>query len=123
MALPFEHVHNQKKYKMLRRNLRNNSTPAEAALWTILKGSQIAGMKFRRQHSVGPYILDFYCPAEKIAVELDGAVHDDPLRSEHDWQREEYLKSQGITVIRFENRDVFQNRDFVLQTIASRFGT
>ena len=58
-----------------RKELRNHSTPAEAILWRMLKGKQIAGLKFRCQHSVGPYVLDFYCPQIKLAIELDGEVH------------------------------------------------
>ena len=60
-------------HKTKRKKLRNNLTPAEAALWNLLKNSQLEGRKFRRQHSVGFYILDFYCPSERMAIELDGA--------------------------------------------------
>ena len=68
-------IHNRKYLKEIRRILRKNLTPAEALLWKALQKSQLDGKKFRRQHSVGNYILDFYCPAEKIAIELDGMPH------------------------------------------------
>ena len=68
-------LNNLPKLKMFRKELRNHLTPAEAKLWDSLKKSQLDGRKFRRQHSVGPFILDFYCPAEHLAIELDGQVH------------------------------------------------
>lgn len=70
-----EKTHNLPRIKAFRRKLRSNLTPAEAALWNILKNSKVEGRKFRRQHSVGKYVLDFYCPAERPAVELDGQGH------------------------------------------------
>ena len=76
--LPDPRLHNQKHLKLRRRRLRNAATPAERALWLMLKGRQLGGRKFRRQHSIGPYIVDFYCPGERLIVELDGAVPDDP---------------------------------------------
>lgn len=96
-------------------------TPAEAALWKLLKNKQLRGRKFRRQHSAGPYVLDFYCPAERLAVELDGAVHDDPLRGRYDAARTTTLNRHGIRVVRFENRDVLEQPDVVLEAIAWHF--
>lgn len=117
-----ERLHNQPGMKQRRRDLRNGGTPAEAALWTMLHKSQLDGRKFRRQHSVGRYVLDFYCPAEKLAVELDGATHDDPLRHSYDGEREGFLKQQGIRVVRFENEHVFTQPEVVLAAIAAHFG-
>ena len=89
-----------------RKELRNHSTSAEATLWKMLKGKQIAGLKFRRQHSVGPYILDFYCPQIKLALELDGEVHN--RQQDNDEQRSNFLnRVDDIEVLRFENRTVF----------------
>ncbi len=89
-----------------RKELRNHSTPAEAILWRMLKGKQRAGLKFRRQHSVGPYILDFYCPQIKLAIELDGEVHN--RQQDYDEQRSYFLnRVDDIEVLRFENRTVF----------------
>ena len=70
-----EKIHNKIELKGKRKFLRNNSASAEAMLWLLLKGKQLEGRKFRRQHSVGNYVLDFYCPSEKLAVELDGEPH------------------------------------------------
>lgn len=121
MSNPEDRIHNKKSLKGIRRQLRHHGTPAEAALWSLLKSSQLCGRKFRRQHSVGPYIPDFYCPAEKLAIELDGEIHNDPLRHEYDSERETYLLEQGITVVRFENRQVFEQTEVVLQAIAWHF--
>ena len=105
----------------LRRGLRNGATSAEAELWKYLKKSQLRGRKFRRQHSIGPYIVDFYCPSEKLAIELDGEVHTAPNRQDYDAMREGYLHKQGIRVVRFENRIVFERLEMVLQGIAWHF--
>lgn len=70
-----QQIHNRKVLKQKRKKLRNNLTPGEASLWKFLQKSQLEGRKFRRQHSVGNYILDFYCPGEKINIELDGEYH------------------------------------------------
>ncbi len=101
--------------------LRNHATPAERALWQMLKGSRLEGRKFRRQHSVGSFILDFYCPAERLAVELDGAVHDDPARQSYDAERQRELEAFGVRVLRFENRAVLEAPDTVLAAIAEAF--
>jgi len=100
-----------------RRELRHNLTSAEAVLWLNLKGSKLDGKKFRRQHSIGPYIADFYCPECRVIVELDGAGHKTELGVERDSKRTEFLKRFGARVIRFENRVVFENMEGVLETI------
>jgi len=94
-------LHNRKYLKAQRQDLRNNLTPAEAELWKYLKGAQLAGRKFRRQHSIGNYILDFYCPAERLVVELDGQVHQHLITAQADAERDEKLQALGIQVIRF----------------------
>ncbi len=114
-------VHNRKYLKQFRKDLRNNLTPAEATLWKTIQKSQLEGRKFRRQHSVGNYILDFYCPAEKLAIELDGQDHFTASGSERDNDRDEYLKTLNITVLRFENREVFDNLECVLEEIKCNF--
>jgi very-short-patch-repair endonuclease len=87
-------IHNLPDRKTLRQTLRHNATPAERRLWRGLKNSAL-GAKFRRQHGVGPYVLDFYCPEHKLAIEIQGDVHKDVLRSAYDNQRRAYLESQG----------------------------
>ena len=104
-----------------RKALRNNLTPAEAVLWNALKGSALKNRKFRRQHSIENYIVDFYCPKEKLIVELDGEVHNDPMISSHDNERSERLIALGNKIIRFENNLVFTQLDNVLDVIAGNF--
>jgi very-short-patch-repair endonuclease len=105
-----------------RTELRKNLTPAEASLWKVLKGSQLEGRKFRRQHSVGDYILDFYCPAERLAVELDGQVHRSERAELYDHERKLFLNYYGILVLRFENFLVFDELEYVLGNIRYWFG-
>jgi very-short-patch-repair endonuclease len=116
-------LNNDPSLRPLRRQLRTALTPAEARLWKYLQDHKLGGRKFRRQHSVGPYILDFYCPSERLAVELDGAAHDHERAAERDEARTRYLESHGIRVVRFENRDVMGNLEGVLQAIKSCFST
>ena len=116
-------LNNKPSLKPLRQQLRNALTPAEARLWAQLRNRQIGGRKFRRQHSVGDYVLDFYCPQEHLAIELDGAAHDHEKAVQRDQARSRYLESNGIAVLRFENRDVIENLEGVLQTIQQHFAT
>ena len=113
--------HNLPQKKDDRRALRNTLTPAEATLWRSLQGGKLAGRKFRRQHSVGAYILDFYCPEERIAVELDGAGHYTVTGNLHDATRTAYLNALGIQVVRFENKLIWYSLEGVLHAIASKF--
>jgi len=112
-----QQIHNRKVLKQKRKKLRNNLTPGEASLWKFLQKSQLEGRKFRRQHSVGNYILDFYCPGEKNNIELDGEYH----IPEKDKKRDQYLNNLGITVLRFENRATFESLETVLEIIKSHF--
>ena len=114
-------THNRKELKENRRNLRSNLTPAEIKLWKCLQNKQLDGRKFRRQHSVGNYIVDFYCPEERIAIELDGDVHFNPVNEQYDTQRDENIESLGIKVVRFSNADVFERIDNVLNEIRGYF--
>ena len=90
---------------------------AETVLWLKLKNKQRKGFKFRRQYSVNKYIVDFYCPELKLAVEVDGDSHYFDSNIESDKKRQEYIESQGISVLRFTNNDVYKNLDEVLSTI------
>ena len=114
-------IHNRKPLKGFRKQLRNNLTPAEATLWKVLQNKQLEGRKFRRQHSIGKYIADFYCPSEKLVIELDGAGHFTPEGEAHDLKRDSFIKELGITVLRHENRDVYNNLEAVLDEIRSNF--
>jgi very-short-patch-repair endonuclease len=79
------------------------------------------GRKFRRQQSIGPYIVDFYCPAERLVVELDGAAHDSESSTAHDHARDRFLRSLGLIVVRLENRNVLRDPDGVLAYISQHF--
>jgi len=114
-------THNRKELKENRRNLRSNLTPAEIRLWKYLQSKQLEGRKFRRQHSIGNYIVDFYCPEERIAIELDGEVHLNPVNEQYDILRDNYIKSLGIKVIRFRNSDIFDRIDNVINEIKGCF--
>ncbi|MRR54726.1 MAG: endonuclease domain-containing protein [Deltaproteobacteria bacterium] len=108
---------NRPVLKSRRKELRNNATNAEKILWKMLQHSKLDGYKFRRQHSVGPYILDFYCPSEKLAVEVDGDSHFTDDAIEYDQERTAYLNGLEIRVVRFLNTDVYDNLDAVCERI------
>ena len=100
-----------------RKELRNSSTVAETVLWKYLKNRQLDGNKFRRQSSVGPYIVDFFCPEKRVVVELDGARHFGSAAGDYDDRRTRYLQERGIKVIRFENRRLYRDLEGVLEEI------
>lgn len=116
-------IFNKKELKQRRKKLRNNATQAERHLWRYLKHSQLKGRKFRRQQSINFYIVDFFCPEEKLVIELDGEPHFTPEGQKYDAERTKYFESLGLRVVRFENQDVLYNTDFVLEKIAGWFGT
>lgn len=97
------------------RDLRNEATDAERALWQRLKSSQLSGLKFSRQIPIGHYVGDFVCRSHKLVVELDGSQHQDQLS--YDTERTARLEASGYHVIRFWNGDVFGNIDGVLEAI------
>ncbi|MBI5212220.1 MAG: DUF559 domain-containing protein [Nitrospirae bacterium] len=113
-------VRNAPILKQRRQDLRCNQTEAEKIFWTHVRSKQFLGLKFFRQYSVGPYILDFYCPKKKLAIELDGGQHAQDDNREYDVARAEYLKMQGIEVMRFWNNEVLQNSNVVLASIAEK---
>ncbi len=110
-------LHNKKELKVRRQSLRNNATYAEKHLWKFLKHSQLAGKKFRRQHSIGNYVVDFFCYEKNLAVELDGHHHLEKEVIEYDKERTKFLESLGVKVIRFENLEVIFDTDRVLRDI------
>jgi very-short-patch-repair endonuclease len=93
--------------------LRQSQTDAEHRLWHLLRGSRLAGSKFRRQHPVPPYVLDFYCCAAKLAVELDGSLHSHDV----DQVRTRFLAPQGIRILRFWDNDVLSKTEAVIESI------
>lgn len=100
------------------RELRKKQTPAEQILWELLRDSRFMGLKFRRQHQFGNYILDFYCHEMRLAIELDGSVHASVDQKKKDHKRDTYPQSQGITVLRFPNEKVYENPEVIFQAIA-----
>ncbi|MFY9995896.1 MAG: endonuclease domain-containing protein [Leclercia sp.] len=97
------------------KHLRTNMTPEEGRLWYLLRARHFYGFKFRRQHPVGHYILDFACCEARLAVELDGGQHDE--REEYDQRRTAWLNLKGWTVIRFWNNELWNNEEGVLEEI------
>lgn len=92
--------------------LRKDMTVAEKALWSALRSGKVEGLQFRRQHAVGRFILDFYCPSCKLVVEVDGSIHQNQI--EHDAERTRFLNEFGYSVIRFSNQTVLNNLPDVL---------
>jgi very-short-patch-repair endonuclease len=97
------------------RVLRTESTFPERKLWHALRGSQLCGLKFRRQHPIGPFFVDYHCREPRLVIELDGASHDD--RGQYDLDRERYFKSLNLRIVRFGNDDVLRDLDNVLRAI------
>src|SRR5437867_2133213 len=102
--------------KSLRRSLRASQTETEKYLWSKIRNNQL-GCRFFRQYSVGRYILDFYSPTLKLAIELDGSQHSEENNIEKDNTRTQFLESNGIKVIRFWDNEVFNNPEGVLTRI------
>jgi very-short-patch-repair endonuclease len=105
--------------KPLVRTLRGHPTDGEKKLWQHLRNRQLSGAKFGRQQPFGPYILDFYCAESKLAVELDGGQHGEPKGVRQDKQRDEYLKREGVTVLRYWNNQVFHEFEGVIEVICA----
>jgi very-short-patch-repair endonuclease len=99
------------------RELRQRQTPAEALLWTVLRKRDVLGCRARRQHAIGPYVLDFWIPSAKLAIEVDGPIHDEPHIAAQDRERTAWLEAQGIKVLRFSNADVQYELDNVVLRI------
>jgi very-short-patch-repair endonuclease len=98
------------------RRLRSDQTNAENRLWSRLRARQLEGFKFRRQHSIGPFVADFFCLEAKLVIELDGSQHAD--QSNQDEHRTEFIRDAGYRVLRIWNQEVIAEIDEVLQRIA-----
>jgi len=99
------------------RQLRKNQTSAEELLWSRLRRHQLRGLKFKRQHRIGRYIVDFYCGELNLVVELEGAIHEKPLQREYDKKRFEEFEILGLNVVRVKNKEVLENIEEVLNRI------
>ena len=111
---------NKNKYRELRKELRNNPTKAEEILWQELKSRKLGGYKFRRQYGIDQFVIDFYCPQVKLAVELDGSVHEKNHIKAYDIERQKYIETFMINFLRFQNEGVFKRKEWVLKQILSK---
>ena len=111
-------LYNNTKRKVQRRHLRFNVTEPEKMLWTRLRKKQL-GYTFRRQYSIGPYIVDFYCPKKRVAVEIDGLYHNST--TDYDEYRTKYLNALDVKVLRFKNEEVDESLDEVVARIRMEF--
>jgi very-short-patch-repair endonuclease len=110
------YIFNQKVQKQKRQELRRLMPPAERLLWGKIRNNQL-GVKFRRQHSLEKYIIDFYSPKKKVAIELDGESHYRAGGQEYDEQRSRIIESYKIKLIRFTNKEVYENLEGVVVKI------
>jgi very-short-patch-repair endonuclease len=105
------------KLKLASRELRKQMTDAEQALWQRVRRKQILGVQFYRQKPLLSFVVDFYCPAAKLVIELDGSQHQEPEHRARDRERDARLNALGLRVLRFDNRQVLCEMDAVLETI------
>ncbi len=103
-----------------RRKLRNNPTEAEKNLCPFLRKRQMLGFKFRRQYGIDAFVLDFYCPKVRLAIEIDGEIHRSREVNRYDKERQQYLEQFGISFLRFSNREVLENVETVLKMIEEK---
>ena len=113
----------QAGHQDLKRRLRSNMTGPETRLWSRLRARKLQGLKFRRQHGIGPYIVDFYCPEQSLVIEVDGDSHADADQILKDQLRDRYFQSLGLHVIRYINDDILKNLDGVLENLAERLSS
>ncbi len=114
-----KYIHSHTSLRDSRRHLRNNATPQEQKFWNYLKGKNL-GFKFQRQHSLGNYIVDFYCASKKLIIELDGNQHDH--NQEYDQERSFYLKDMGFNILRFKNTEIDTDIPLVLTIVKEELG-
>jgi len=113
-------IYNRKDQNEKRKALRNAMSNAEIILWNRLKGRQIKNMKFRRQFGVGRYVIDFYCPEIKLAIEVDGNTHDSPDEIEYDQTRQSEIENYKIVFLRIKNEEIFKSIDEVILKIENK---
>lgn len=110
-------LYNNKKNKLLRASLRKRMPNPEVILWLKLKNGQLSGLKFRRQYGIGNYILDFYCPNKRLAIEIDGESHFNNRAVTKDRDRDEFISMKDITILRFNNNEINNNIEGVVEKI------
>jgi very-short-patch-repair endonuclease len=99
------------------KDLRANATEAERKLWAMLRAKQMTGLRFRRQQPIGPYIVDFFCSAAKLIIELDGSQHGDAERIRYDIARTKWLEERGYRILRFSNADFLREKNAAVDAI------
>ncbi len=102
-------IFNNPNFKLIRRGLRQQMTDAELLFWSKIKNKQLCAYKFRRQYSIGPFIVDFYCPKLKLVIEIDGSQHAKLDIINYDSSRTAYFQSMNIKVIRYWNHEIMNN--------------
>jgi very-short-patch-repair endonuclease len=110
------------RLKTFARSMRHEATDTERKLWSILRDRQLEEFKFRRQHPIAGFIVDFYCVKVRLAIELDGSQHQDESAQEYDQKRTERLDGEGVRVIRFSDEDVLKDPFAVAETILREIG-
>ncbi|MEM6254717.1 MAG: endonuclease domain-containing protein [Cyanobacteria bacterium P01_D01_bin.156] len=110
-------IFNKQSEKSKRKHLRSHMPNAEIILWGKLCRKQIAGAKFRRQYSIDRFVIDFYCPGLRLAIEVDGPTHQGPEAQSYDQVRQQLIESLGIEFLRFTNNEIYQTLDIVLDVI------
>ncbi|KKQ77676.1 MAG: hypothetical protein A3A96_01160 [Candidatus Zambryskibacteria bacterium RIFCSPLOWO2_01_FULL_39_39] len=113
-------LYNHKSLRDRRRDLRNNQTSAEKLLWKYISHDKILGLRFLRQYSVGPYVLDFYCSKIRLGIEVDGEIHNKEERKVYDQDRDKYLRNLDVDTIRFWNDDVLNDIKSVLDKLQNK---
>ena len=113
-------IYNRQDQNEKRKALRKEMSNAEVILWNHVKGRQIKNKKFRRQFGVGRYVIDFYCPEIKLAIEVDGDTHDSPDEIEYDKTRQLEIENYKIVFLRIKNEEVFKNIDEVILKIENK---
>ena len=112
-----EIIFNDKKDIEKRKISRKNSTNTEKIIWNILRNRKLSGYKFKRQYSIDRFVVDFYCPELKLAIEIDGEIHDSKESFEYDRVREKFIQELRIKIIRFRNDEVYDNLESVVTEI------
>jgi very-short-patch-repair endonuclease len=110
-------LYNKSSEKEKRRSLRHNIPPAEKIIWERLRNRQIEACKFRRQYSIDVFVIDFYAPELKLALEIDGDSHFQDGIEAYDYQRQSFIESKGIRFLRFTNQQVYENLEGVITMI------
>ena len=116
-------IRGQASHLDIKRRLRSNMTGPETRLWSALRARQLQGMKFRRQHGIGPYIVDFYCPEQSLVIEIDDDSHANADQIVRDQLRDKYFQSLGLRVIRYFNNDIVKNLAGVLEDLAEKLAS